>query len=65
VTARAHHQLGEAVHAEVQLREGREAIATEELLAFCRQRLSSQMVPVSIAVRTEVEITPSGKVRHG
>jgi acyl-CoA synthetase (AMP-forming)/AMP-acid ligase II len=53
------------VHAEVQLRAGRAPVATEELLAFCRQRLSSQMVPVSIAVRAEIEITPSGKVRHG
>jgi len=65
VTARPHHQLGEVVHAEIQLREGIETIGTEELLAFCRRRLSSQMVPVSIEVRGEVEITPSGKVRHG
>jgi acyl-CoA synthetase (AMP-forming)/AMP-acid ligase II len=65
VTTRSHPQLGELVHAEVQLRADRAAIATEDLLAFCRDRLSSYKVPASIALVPAVDQTPSGKVRHG
>ena len=65
VTARPHPQLGEIVHAEVQLRETRSPIGTEDLLAFCRRRLSSYKVPASLALVKEIDLTPSGKVRHG
>ena len=65
VTTRPHPQAGEIVHAEVQLREARQTLAPEEILAFCRKQLSSYKVPASIALVTEIELTPSGKVRHG
>ncbi len=65
VTTRRHPRLGETVHADVQMREPRGSLAAEELLAFCRQRLSHYKVPASLAFVSEIELTPSGKVRHG
>jgi long-chain acyl-CoA synthetase len=65
VTTRPHPQLGEAVHAEVQLRDVNSPATPEELLAFCRRRLSSHKVPASIELVASLELTPSGKVRHG
>ena len=65
VTTRPHPQWGEVVHAEVQLHQDRSSVAAEDLLAFCRHRLSSYKVPASIAVVSAVDQTPSGKVRHG
>ena len=64
VTARPHPQLGEAVHAEVQLRHDCPNTASEDILSFCRRRLSNHMVPASLDVVTELDLTPSGKVRH-
>jgi acyl-CoA synthetase (AMP-forming)/AMP-acid ligase II len=65
VTTRPHPQLGEAVHAEVQLRDGSSQTVTEDILAFCRRRLSSHKVPTSIELVAELNLTASGKVRHG
>jgi len=65
VTTRPHPQLSEAVHAEVQLRDGNSPATREELLAFCRRRLSSHKVPASIEFVASLDLTPSGKVRHG
>jgi long-chain acyl-CoA synthetase len=65
VTARPHPQLGEVVLAEVQLRKGNPSPGSEEILSFCRQRLSSHKVPTTLEFVTEVEVTASGKVRHG
>jgi acyl-coenzyme A synthetase/AMP-(fatty) acid ligase len=66
VSARAHPQMGEVVHADIVLSPsagGRE-IEVEQLLAFCRQRLSSYKVPQSVAFVESIEETPSGKVRR-
>jgi long-chain acyl-CoA synthetase len=66
VFGRAHPQWGEAVYAEAQLRNGTTApVTSEELLTFCRKRLSSQKVPVGVEFVKEVSMTSSGKVRHG
>lgn len=65
VTARPHAQLGEAVHAEILLRNGRSDTLGEDILTFCRRRLSNHMVPNSLEFVAELELTPSGKVRHG
>lgn len=65
VTTRPHAQLGEAVHADVQLRNGKTSAVRDDILAFCRQRLSSHKVPVSLEFVSELSLTPSGKVRHG
>lgn len=64
ITRREHPQFGEMVHAEVQAKRAGE-ITREELLAFCRERLSSHKVPASIEFVSELQLTPSGKVRHG
>ena len=65
VFTRPHPQMGEVVHAEIQLREGFSATATEEILTYCRKRLSSHKIPTSLAVVPEIALTSSGKVRHG
>jgi long-chain acyl-CoA synthetase len=67
VFGRAHAQWGEAVYAEAQLRNGSSAAPAtgEDILAFCRRRLSSQKVPVTIEFVPEISMTSSGKVRHG
>ncbi len=65
VSARPHPQLGEAVHAEVQLRCGGPSPASEDILSFCRHRLSNHKVPTALEFVTELDLTASGKVRHG
>jgi len=65
VSARPHPQLGEAVYAEVQLRGGSSSPASEDILSFCRHRLSNHKVPTALEFVAELNLTPSGKVRHG
>jgi long-chain acyl-CoA synthetase len=65
ISARPHAQMGEAIHAEVQLRPGQTATSPEDIIAFCRRRLSSQKVPASLEIVAEISTTSSGKVRHG
>ena len=65
ITCRPHPQLGEAMHAEVQLRSGGPPTTGEDLLTYCRRRLSNHKVPASLEFVTELEVTPSGKARHG
>jgi acyl-CoA synthetase (AMP-forming)/AMP-acid ligase II len=65
VTTRPHPQLGEAIHAEVQLRDGSPETSSEDILSFCRRRLSSHKVPTSLELVAELNLTSSGKVRHG
>ena len=65
VFGRAHPQWGEAVYAEAQLRTGT-PVTSEELLTYCRKRLSSQKRPqTSVEFVPEISMTSSGKVRHG
>jgi acyl-coenzyme A synthetase/AMP-(fatty) acid ligase len=65
VFARPHPQFGEAIFAEVQLRNGRSPNLSEEIFAFCRRQLSSHKVPTSLEFVAEISMTSSGKVRHG
>jgi acyl-CoA synthetase (AMP-forming)/AMP-acid ligase II len=65
VSAKAHPQMGEAIHAEIQLRPGHAEIKSEDLIAFCRKKLSSQKVPATLEIVAEIKTTTSGKVRHG
>jgi acyl-CoA synthetase (AMP-forming)/AMP-acid ligase II len=65
VSMRLHPQMGEAVHADVQLRPGHPGASAEDIIAFCRRRLSSQKVPATLAIVAEIATTASGKVRHG
>ena len=65
VFSRPHPQFGEAICAEVQLRNGSSPNISEEILAFCRQQLSSHKVPTSLEFVSEISMTSSGKVRHG
>jgi long-chain acyl-CoA synthetase len=65
VSTRPHPQLGEVVHAEVLLRDGNPPSVTEDILSFCRRRLSSHKVPMSLDLVAELNLTTSGKVRHG
>jgi acyl-coenzyme A synthetase/AMP-(fatty) acid ligase len=65
VTSRPHPQLGEAIHAEVQLRNGSPPTTREDILQYCRRRLSNHKVPASLDFVTSLDVTSSGKVRHG
>ncbi|HVM50253.1 MAG TPA: AMP-binding protein [Candidatus Acidoferrum sp.] len=65
VITRPHPQTGEVVHADVQLRPGGPQATREEILAFCRQRLSNYKVPTSLEIVSELSLTGSGKVRQG
>jgi len=65
VSTRPHPQYGEVVHADVQLRPGHAAESRDDILAFCRRRLSSHKVPSSLEIVPEIALTASGKVRHG
>jgi acyl-coenzyme A synthetase/AMP-(fatty) acid ligase len=65
VFSRPHPQFGEAICAEVQLRNGSSPHTSEEILTFCRRQLSSHKVPTSLEFVAEISMTSSGKVRHG
>jgi acyl-coenzyme A synthetase/AMP-(fatty) acid ligase len=65
VTSRPHPQLGEAIHAEIQLRSGSPPTTSEDILLYCRRRLSNHKVPASLDFVTSLDLTSSGKVRHG
>ena len=65
VFSRPHPQFGEAICAEVQLRNGGSLNISEEILAFCRRQLSSHKVPTSLEFVASITMTSSGKVRHG
>jgi len=65
VFSRPHPQFGEAICAEVQLRNGSPQTVGEDILAFCRRQLSSHKVPTALEFVAEISMTSSGKVRHG
>jgi acyl-CoA synthetase (AMP-forming)/AMP-acid ligase II len=60
-----HPELGEAVHAEVILREGM-TVPAEELIAHAKTRIGSYKVPKTIKFVAELPLSPVGKVlrRH-
>ncbi len=60
-----HADWGEAVHAEVILRDG-VSVSAEELIAHAKQRLGSYKAPKSIRFVPELPLSPVGKVlrRH-
>lgn len=59
-----HRFLGESVQAEVVLKNG-EQVGVEELIGFCRQRLSTYKVPQKVLFVETLPLTGSGKViRH-
>jgi acyl-CoA synthetase (AMP-forming)/AMP-acid ligase II len=65
VTTQPHPQFGEVIHADVQLRPGQTSASREDILAFCRRRLSSHKVPSSLDLVAKLDLTASGKMRHG
>lgn len=62
VTGRPHPLMGEVVHADVVPRNAAEAPTGEELIAFCRKRLSGFCVPASLAFVDRIKRTASGKI---
>jgi len=58
-------EFGEKVAAVVVLKEGRESIAPEVLVAHCRERLASYKCPREIAVVPELPRNAMGKVLKG
>lgn len=57
-----HRFMGENVQAEVVLQTGLLSFETEELLAFCRKRLSTYKIPHKIAFVESLPMTNSGKL---
>lgn len=55
VTGRPHPKLGEGVHAAVVLRVGNDGLIAEDLMAYCRRRLSPYKVPVSVDFVAEID----------
>jgi long-chain acyl-CoA synthetase len=54
---------GEAVTAYVVLKGGAgDGVTPDELVAFCRRRLTAYKVPRRVEFRTELPITPTGKL---
>jgi len=56
-----HPDWGEAVHAEVILRDGATATG-EELIAHAKQRLGSYKAPKTVSFVRELPLSPVGKV---
>lgn len=63
IVMRPHPRFGEVVHADIQLHKAG-GVDAEELLVFCRSRLSCHKVPASVSFVDEISLTPSGKVRY-
>lgn len=61
VIGRPHPEWGEAVHAEVVLREGLEA-AEQELIDHVKRRLGSYKAPKTIGIAKSLPLSPVGKV---
>lgn len=57
-----HRFLGEYVQVEVILKDGVERLEAEELLAFCRKRLSAYKIPQKIEFVESLPMTNSGKL---
>ncbi len=62
VFGKPHPLMGEVVCAEVVLRQAPADI--EDIIRFCRKRLSAYKVPQQLAVVTEITYTVSGKVKR-
>lgn len=58
-----HPDWGEAVHAEIVLRDGA-VLDEDELKAFVKQRLGAQKAPKTIAAVPELPLSSAGKILH-
>ncbi|MCB0521547.1 MAG: AMP-binding protein [Lewinellaceae bacterium] len=62
VSSFMHRFLGECVQAEVVVKNGIERPDTEELLTFCRKRLSTYKIPQKVEFVESLPMTDSGKL---
>ena len=58
-----HALMGQIVHAELLLHEGK-TIDIEEVLTYCRKRLSTHKVPQSVKIVDSLPMTGSGKIQR-
>lgn len=65
VIGRPHPRMGEILHAEVVLKDPDAPVDAEDLIRFCRKRLSTYRVPHSVVTVNSIETTASGKIRRG
>ena len=56
-----HQEWGEAVHAEVMLKEGQD-VSEEELIEFCKEKKGRYKAPKSVAIVPELPVTAVGKI---
>lgn len=64
VLGRPHPRMGEVLHAQVELRAPGTTFDPEELIAYCRARLSAYRVPHSIEIVDQIATTSSEKIRR-
>jgi acyl-CoA synthetase (AMP-forming)/AMP-acid ligase II len=65
VSGRPHPRMGEVLHAEVVLRDPAQPIAPDDLIEWCRGRLSAFRVPFSLELRDHLATTASEKLARG
>lgn len=61
ISGTPHPLMGQIVQAEIILEEGSE-IDVEEVLTYCRKRLSTYKIPQRVKIVEELPMTPSGKL---
>lgn len=64
VYGKTHHFVGEIVHADIVLENANNSIDKEDIIAFCRKKLSGYKVPCSLDFIGEIQMTQSGKIQR-
>ncbi len=64
VSPKTHRQFGEIIHADIVLSKLNCDIDIEEVIDFCREKLTSFKVPQSIRIVDEIRYTQSGKIKR-
>ena len=64
VSPKIHTQFGEIVHADIVLENSACNIDIEDVIDFCREKLTSFKVPQSISIVAQIEHTQSGKIKR-
>ncbi|MCF8094098.1 MAG: long-chain fatty acid--CoA ligase [Desulfobacteraceae bacterium] len=62
VVGLSHPEYGEAVTAFIRLRKGRDSVAEEDLIDFCKERMASYKAPKKVYFLEDFPRTPQGKI---
>ena len=64
VSPKIHEQFGEIIHADIVPENSSCDIDIEDVIDFCREKLTSFKVPQSISIVAQIEHTQSGKIKR-